>query len=82
MRTGTTKMNDPFFTKRTCDRCPNDLAVRIMSWFNKDVICMECHDKEEIIKKALRAKGIDDAMEGCGYIPDPTQELTTECVRT
>jgi hypothetical protein len=32
---------------------------------------MNCSDKENEIKKALRAKGINDAMEGCGYIPDP-----------
>lgn len=69
MRTGTTSINDPFFTQRTCTRCPNDLSVRTMSWFNKDAICMQCSEKEAEIKKALRAKGIQDAMEGCGFIP-------------
>ncbi len=42
-----------------------------MSWFNNDTICLECSAKEGVIKKALRAKGIDGAMEGCGYVPDP-----------
>ena len=31
---------------------------------------MDCTDKEKPIKKALRDKGITDAMEGCGYIPE------------
>jgi hypothetical protein len=62
-------MVDEFFSKAKCDRCPNDLQVRIMSWFNHQTICIECSDKESVIKKALRDKGINDAMEGCGYIP-------------
>jgi hypothetical protein len=32
---------------------------------------MDCTDKEKPIKAALRAKGISNALEGCGYIPDP-----------
>ena len=51
-------MSDRFFTQSTCSRCPNKLQVRIMSWFNNDTICMECSDKETVIKKALREKGI------------------------
>lgn len=42
-----------------------------MSWFTEETICMTCSGKEAEIKKTLRAKGIDGAMEGCGYIPDP-----------
>jgi len=60
---------DTFLTQDTCDRCPNDLKVRTMSWFTEETICMECSDKESEIKKALRAQGIKDAKEGCGYIP-------------
>ena len=71
MRTGTTSFNDPFFSKPACDRCGGGLAVRIMSWFNKDTICMDCSAKEGEIKKALRAKGIEGAMEGCGFVPTP-----------
>ena len=61
-------MSDPFFSKTTCDRCPNDLSVRIMSWFNNQTICMDCSDKESIIKSKLREQGKGD-MEGCGYVP-------------
>ena len=40
-------MNDPFFTKTTCDRCGGSLSGgRIMSMFNTDVICMDCKEKE------------------------------------
>ena len=69
MRQGTTSSTDPFFTQQSCSRCGAGLAVRIMSWFNKDAICMECSAKEDEIKKALRAEGRQDAMEGCGFIP-------------
>lgn len=37
---------DLFFTKKHCDRCGADLTVRIMSMYNKDVICMSCKEKE------------------------------------
>jgi hypothetical protein len=65
------RRDDPFFSKKTCDRCPNPLPVRKLSWFNGDTICMECAAKEDTIKEALRAKGIEGALEGCGYIPNP-----------
>ena len=64
-------MNDPFFTQKVCSRCPNDLKVRTMSWFTEETIYMECSDKERTIKRALIDKGIYDAMEGCGFIPNP-----------
>ncbi len=69
MRTGRTAMNDPFFSAMTCSRCGGGLVVRIMSWFNRDTLCMDCSAKEDEIKKALRAKGVEDAMEGCGFVP-------------
>jgi hypothetical protein len=62
-------MPDSFFTQNNCDRCPNDLKVRIQSWFNNQTICMECSAKEDVIKKALRENGDKTAKEGCGYIP-------------
>ena len=46
------------------------MTAYIMSWFKNEDICLDCSDKETPIKQALRAKGIEDAMEGCGYIPD------------
>jgi len=62
--------NDTFFSQNKCDRCPNDLKVRIMSWFNKQTICMECSNKEQAIKEELRKQGKDPLdFEGCGYIP-------------
>ena len=62
-------MSDQFLSQSTCSRCPKDLSVRIMSWFNNDTICMKCSAKETEIKDKLRHMGIKDAMEGCGYIP-------------
>jgi len=62
--------NDTFFSQKTCSRCPNTLSVRTMSWFNKDTICMDCADKEDRIKQALRDQGKNpDDYEGCGPIP-------------
>lgn len=65
------KPNDNFFNIKNCQRCGNDLKVRTMSWFTEETICMTCSDKEATIKSELRAKGINDALEGCGYIPNP-----------
>ena len=45
------------------------MRVRILSWFNKDTICMDCSAIEDRIKKALRLAGEAGAREGCGYVP-------------
>lgn len=41
--------------KIVCERCGNDTLCHTVSWFNKQVICLDC-DKEELshpdIKKA------------------------------
>lgn len=72
MRTGSRRGDDPFFTKKTCDRCGCPLHTRTMSWFTEEAICMDCSNKEKAIREALRAKGQDDRQyEGCGYVPDP-----------
>jgi hypothetical protein len=66
-------MKDAFFTKTHCDRCGQSLGeprISTMSWFTEECICMDCRDKEKPIKAALRAKGISNAMEGCGFIPN------------
>lgn len=63
-------MSKNFFDQTSCDRCNGELKVRICSWFTEETICMECSKKEAEIKRALRQNGINDAMEGCGYIPD------------
>lgn len=59
---------DDFLTKQVCDRCPNSLSMRTMSWFTTEAICMDCSGKEDILKKILRSKGKND-MEGCGHVP-------------
>lgn len=67
-------MRDSFFNTNSCGRCgETPLTMRQMSWFTESALCMACIDKEEIIKQALRDKGVQDALEGCGYIPDPAQ---------
>ena len=52
-----------------CQRCGGDLQVSIMSWFTTETICMDCADKEDVIKKQLRDQGKSGAMEGCGFVP-------------
>ena len=59
------------FEATNCDRCNATLVGRIMSWFTKETLCIECSAKESKIKDELHAKGYADALEGCGYIPNP-----------
>lgn len=61
--------NDKFYTQKRCDRCGQELIIRITSWFTKETICHDCSEKEDGIKRVLRAKGFKDAKEGCGYVP-------------
>ncbi|MFW6008041.1 MAG: hypothetical protein ACOCP8_02140 [archaeon] len=62
---------DEFFNKKYCDRCGGKLKGRIMSWFKKETICMDCSKKEDKIKEKLKEKGENPAdYEGCGYIPE------------
>lgn len=59
-----------FFSQKNCDRCKTDVNnIRTTSWFTDETICMECSAKESVIKRKLRAQGMIDAMEGCGFIP-------------
>ena len=63
---------DTFFSQKNCDRCGQELFVRIMSWFTTDTICDDCHDKEIKIKKELESQGVNvNSLEGCGYVPNP-----------
>lgn len=62
-------IKDDFFTKKNCDRCGAELGTRIMSWFNKETICLNCADKERTIRVELHKQGKTD-HEGCGYIPN------------
>jgi len=63
-------MND-FHNKTNCDRCKKSLDEgRIMSWFTDETICLDCSDKENLIKKDLINAGKNPySYEGCGYIP-------------
>jgi len=64
----------PLSYHKKCDRCDESLNnISIMSWFTTETICMNCSDKENKIKKTLREKGITNAMEGCGFVPDPNK---------
>ena len=53
-------MADRFFSVTKCDRCGGSLECgRIMSMFNEDCICMDCHKKERELpefKQALDAE--------------------------
>ena len=66
---------DTFFDQKTCDRCGRPLdfpggSSRTMSWFTEETICTDvCAMAEGVIKQALRAKGVEGAMEGCGFVP-------------
>ena len=54
-------MQDPFFTKKYCDRCDAELAVRTMSMLNGDVICMRCKEKERQRSDYCKAVEADNA---------------------
>jgi len=44
--------------KTNCDRCYKDTGVTTMSYFNEQIICMDCNDKERAhpkFKEALEA---------------------------
>lgn len=68
------------YSQEKCDRCPNTLRIRTLSWFTNDTICMTCSDAEKLIKRVLRKNGIADAMEGCGFIPkNKAASLSAKC---
>ncbi len=69
-------MKDEFFTKEICDRCGNDLKIRIMSWFTEETICITCARIEDEIKKQLPDGGKN--YEGCGFIPEIKNEVKNE----
>lgn len=67
-------MKDEFFSKTKCDRCGGSLSIRTMSWFNDDTICLECSNKEDVLKRQMLNAGHNpDSYEGCDYIPDLTK---------
>lgn len=53
-----------------CERCSRVMAVRTVSYFNEESICMRCLAKERTLRARLRSRGIDPAtLAGCGYLP-------------
>jgi len=60
--------SDEFFTQENCDRCSEKLGARTMSWFTTECICVDCSNKETILKDQLRRRG-RPVVEGCGYLP-------------
>ena len=64
-------MKDQFFDQSNCDRCGGSLEIRTMSWFTEETICPDCSDKEDVMKRDMRERGLNpDDYEGCGYIPE------------
>ena len=55
-------MADRFFTQTRCDRCGGSLdGGRIMSMYNEDCICLECHRKEKARTDYQKAVEADQA---------------------
>lgn len=73
-------MNDPFFDKKHCDKCGNDLKHgRKMCWFTEDVMCMDCSIAQGQYRIDMRKARIDDfQLEGCGYVPEIKKCETTD----
>jgi len=53
----------------TCDRCGAGLSGHNLSWFTLEAICPACADAEDATRRQARAAGVEDAMEGCGFLP-------------
>jgi hypothetical protein len=53
-----------------CERCSRLIAVRTVSYFNEQTICLGCHGEERELLARLRSRGVDPAtLAGCGYLP-------------
>lgn len=76
-------MTDRFFTAAKCDRCGASLeGGRIMSMFNTDCICIDCHKKEQELPDFKQAAEAEIAeirrgnynFKGIGYTADVTEK--------
>ena len=76
-------MSDRFFTVAKCDRCGASLeGGRIMSMFNTDCICMDCHKKERNLPEFKHAVDAEIAeirrgnynFKGIGYPAEVMQK--------
>lgn len=53
-----------------CERCSRLMAVRTVSYFNEESICMRCLAEERALRARLSNRGIDPAtLAGCGFLP-------------
>ena len=50
---------DTFLTQKNCDRCKKPLKSRIMSVFNTDCLCLECHVLEQQHERYEEAKAAE-----------------------
>jgi len=53
-----------------CDRCDKKMnQVYNLSWFTPQTLCTECRSQDDAVRQAAFNAGIEDGMEGCGYLP-------------
>jgi len=62
-----------YFIQHFCDRCNGEFSKgRVMSFFTRETICLDCSRKEEEIRAKIRedaGAGADLEYEGCGFLP-------------
>ena len=63
-----------FFIQKNCDRCNSGLeGGRVISFFTRETICMECSRKEDEIRQKIRERDSDPEADmtyfGCGVVP-------------
>jgi hypothetical protein len=53
-----------------CERCSRLIAVRTVSYFTEETICLECLGRERALMARLRDRGVDPGtLASCGYLP-------------
>ena len=70
-------MSDNFFSQEACDRCGGKLVIRMTSWFTDETICIDCIEKESLIRNTLPEHG--RYYEGCGFIPKIREVIKNDC---
>lgn len=60
-----------FFNKKCCDRCLETIGKdRGLSWFNDDILCGECIDKEQNLLEVIEMNGeTRENYKQIGFIP-------------
>jgi len=62
----------------TCPRCGAELRIHIMSVFNTDDLCPDCHDDEQGAPNYARAKAAEEAAVRAGNYNFPGIGLAPE----